>query len=865
MNIKSIENIKTPLFVSFFFVSTLLLFGPSQLYLTNEAEFSFRYSELLPILITVSVVAFLSITVILVILSNKRSIYDKAVSFLFTLSILLWFQGNILIWNYGLLDGKEIQWNKHIVKGIVDTVIWLSVVIICIWKSSFFSRIAQKLSFLFITIQLIAITVTLYPICYRGTEVPSFQKYSIDETNKFLFSKEKNVIILVLDTFQTDVFQEIINEDKRYKDIFDGFTYFRNAAGGFAKTYASVPLILTGKYYDNSIPIQEFIKKEYSQNSIPKVLKDNGYQVDIFPYISKTIYFDPVIMSNLRKKGSVPGNLSEIGRLYDITLFRYMPHFVKRYVYNGQKWRLTQLLQTKSNDKKVTNDKSSSKLNDIQFIDTMTSNSVIRESAYIFKYYHLNGVHLPLLLNESLELERMPLNRNNFKRQAKASLKIVEIFLNKLKKIGAFDNSLIFVLGDHGAGEYDIGVNVKINGYHETTITPDPTIQTVKQAGIPLVLVKKIDSSGKMNISDAPVSLSDIPTTLANEIGIKGDFPGKSMFGIKEGESRERRFMYYQHDTFQSDYLQPISEYVVSGFSWLYGSWKATGNVFIPKQPKNYANGTLIKFGNGENYLQYAGKGWGYRERGFTWTEGEKAELLIPYMPSKDDVILIANIAPFLADGALTQQRINISVNDNRIGSWVVSRDGEYKMVIPKDHIRDLMEINFELPDAISTQSNDKRNPGVAFKTVRLVQIYQLGTEIDFGENGNGRQYQTSGWGFAETDFTWTNEKTASLTLPIKETDSDLIFTAYLRPFLPAGKITQQRVKITVNGSHIGNWTINKKESQKQSVVIPHRLISDGILNITFELPDAISPVELGTSKDIRVLGLAVKSVAIDE
>ena len=84
-----------------------------------------------------------------------------------------------------------------------------------------------------------------------------------DDETMFEFSKEQNVIILVLDAFRSDIFQEIIDEDDEYREMFDGFTYYRNAAGGYPHTDASIPLILTGEYYDNSIPRSEFVRTAF--------------------------------------------------------------------------------------------------------------------------------------------------------------------------------------------------------------------------------------------------------------------------------------------------------------------------------------------------------------------------------------------------------------------------------------------------------------------------------------------------------------------------------------------------------------------------------------------------------------------------
>ena len=89
---------------------------------------------------------------------------------------------------------------------------------------------------------------------------------------------------------------------------------------------------------------------------------------------------------------------------------------------------------------------------DINFINTMLNEANINSDQYTFKYYHLKGPHPGLILDENLKPKKMKYNRKNFKKQAKASLKITKLFLHKLKELKIFNSSLIFIIADHGSG-----------------------------------------------------------------------------------------------------------------------------------------------------------------------------------------------------------------------------------------------------------------------------------------------------------------------------------------------------------------------------------------------------------------------------
>jgi len=783
------------------------------------------------------------------------------------------------VWNYGLLDGTHIEWNKYIINGIIDATVWLTVIILVIIKYPKIKKYISTACIFIIVIQLAA----LFVVMLKAPDQPSSKYFSINSDDKFTFSKEKNVIVLVLDTFQTDIFQEIINENEQYFDVFDGFTYFRNSLACFPKTYPSIAAILTGQYYDNTIPMQKFIEKNFLNNSIPQLLKSNGYQVDMFPNPEKTILVSDKVMSNvdyLRKNYT----LSDLADLYDITLFRFVPHFLKKYVYNDQEWFLKKMTKdfepvVLNNNENVRNMNSSSifsneviKLSyDVNFIDQMLSFSKINDTKKVFKFYHLNGAHKPFIVNEKFEYENMIINRNNYKISAKVSLEIVKMFLNKLKELGVYDNSLIIIIGDHGAGDYEIGLNLDLlKDNNVLDKKQDKELQIVKNAGLPLVMVKRFDSKGRMNISDGPVSLSDIPKTIAAELKLENSFPGESIFKIKEDDNRERRFLYYDFDGWDKDFLLSMKEYVVSGFSWYDKSWKETGRVFHPRNiqftgiPEVY-DGFLISFGNGGNYLQYAKEGWNWGEMGFTWTDGNKASLIIPITSNLNDydLVLYAEICPNDQDGKIKNQRVNVLINKKIKGEWLVNKLQEYELFIPKNEINKEFNIIFELPDAVKVE--DGRKLGVAFKSLRIVPYYAYGRKITFDQLGNAVYYKTEGWSNPEENFTWTFGNSSSLKIPIINNSKDIRLELTAFPFLGGDKIKKQDVKITVNNVNIGQMTFEGNISRTKFINIPNRILNKSIMDITFEFPNAIVPIDLEVNEDSRPLALAFQEVVITE
>jgi len=141
------------------------------------------------------------------------------------------------------------------------------------------------------------------------------------------------------------------------------------------------------------------------------------------------------------------------------------------------------------------------------------------------------------------------------------------------------------------------------------------------------------------------------------------------------------------------------------------------------------------------------------------------------------------------------------------------------------------------------------------------IPIYKLGSSITFGKGGTAGQYQKKGWSSPEAGFTWTDGNSSELLMKIDKPKSDIIMTADLGPLTVPGKLEKQRVAININGKKAGEWVVNAPGEYKLD--IPQDYLKGSELNITFELPDAASPLELSVSEDSRKLGLGIKTIKL--
>ena len=160
------------------------------------------------------------------------------------------------------------------------------------------------------------------------------------------------------------------------------------------------------------------------------------------------------------------------------------------------------------------------------------------------------------------------------------------------------------------------------------------------------------------------------------------------------------------------------------------GSWVFAPPTSNREKPSDYQWNSTIHFGYEGNARWYLDEGWSDPERGFTWTVGKRASLVMRLSKPRSVVSLTATLNPFLHPGALDRQSVEILVNGRKVGRWTINRRGyrPQSMDIPPNFFSDLGQtiLTFETPDSAAPvefgASGDRRVLGVAFSSLELAQ-----------------------------------------------------------------------------------------------------------------------------------------------
>ena len=121
------------------------------------------------------------------------------------------------------------------------------------------------------------------------------------------------------------------------------------------------------------------------------------------------------------------------------------------------------------------------------------------------------------------------------------------------------------------------------------------------------------------------------------------------------------------------------------------------------------------------------------------------------------------------------------------------------------------------------------------------------------------------GFSTPEQTHVWTSSETAMLKFErTRFEDGDkLRFTAKVFPFLPAGRVNVQRMNVICNGTRVASTALRNDEIVNIEFSFVAHPNADGDIELLLELPDSVSPADLGLGSDDRKLAVAFKSISL--
>lgn len=550
--------------------SGVSLLVPLEILAGNRDEFGSPTASLLRPFLLIPAMAALLAAVLGALLTAAA--WQRAMVLIAALGFLAWCQAYLLVWSYGLFDGRAIDWERGAWRGWVDASVWIAVLLMAdAWRE----RVGRLLERGVIALWLAqaAWQLTTWP---WGTNDSTRGVSPAGLVDLAAFGPSGNVLHIVADGFQSDIFLALAAEPDPV-DQFDGFTVFTDHLGVFTYTHMSVPALLSGQIYDNQEPQQTFMARALGEQSILSAAAANGYSVltgvpagaltTLYRYADDVhvIEIPSALYDHAWRAVSDEGLL-----LADMALFRIVPHSLKRLVNNDQSWLLQLVFGHNAAPGR-------SFFAHTAFLRQYAQSLRVEPGPPAYRLLHLMLSHSPMVATRDCEFagKVLPQRRGPVMDQTRCSLRAIAVVMQALRSAGIYDSTTIIISGDHGSWVEPEALRaepLERMAFQVLGIAP-----AYIGHAMPLLLIKPPGATGPLRKVSTPSWIVDTPATIADAAAIPGRFPGSSALRLEAGP-RKRTFHdygYSQRD-WSTPHLPDIQQYVVDGpvlepHSWTLG------------------------------------------------------------------------------------------------------------------------------------------------------------------------------------------------------------------------------------------------------------------------------------------------------
>ena len=547
---------------------TICVFAPLTLYAGNSGEFAASFDDVLRAVLPYAAIIVAGFAVLGALLDGAP--YQRFLAVVAAFGVLAWLQGHILVWDYGVLDGRDIDWFADAWRGVLDLAIWCVVLYVAFRSYERFGRVLVLAAVAAFGIQCVAAATTLTnDAAALQTRMP-VDLDGIAGEALTRFSRQQNVVHIVMDGFQADHFSEIIDDPANadLRQQLQGFTLFRDNLGVYPYTQMTVPALLSSRLYRNEMPVDDFMSDVFEGDTILNAAFDAGFEVDIAAPIALTdVYsrgkhshaYGITASDHVTREDYIR---NDAAKLIDLSLFRVVPHFAKALVYRDQlgvfqsRMRSEAYLQLQY-------------FSDLMFLSRLAKDMTVDRVAPVYKMIHVMLSHQPTVGNARCEYDGTRKTiKVNVINQARCGLMRVVDVMRRMRELGIYQQSLIVLMADHGAW---VPVDVLTNEQDNRT-----GVNTLWAAmATPMLAIKPPGVMGNMQVSGAPTSVVDVPATISDLLDLKIEFAGMPVFSISNEAPRLRRHLYYKYgkNPDAEGYLFPIYEYGVYGSTIDASAW----------------------------------------------------------------------------------------------------------------------------------------------------------------------------------------------------------------------------------------------------------------------------------------------------
>ncbi len=512
-----------------FWAVEVVIYIPNKLYLTNPEEFHIRYIYFfLTLFMCALTICVLMVAVGTVILPDK--IFDIWILIIFAISFMGYMQENFLNGKLSNMDGSEQIWSSQ--QRIINIIIWIFV---CSLIIVIYSKLNKKLIKVICIAVVYLSLIQLFTIGYLAFSMEKEENTDIlTRENVFELSDKDNVIVFVLDWYDEQILDEILKDDPDFLEPLDGFTCYTNQTSRYGFTFMSIPYLLTDVKWEYGMTEYDYIEYSYANSTFLNDISNNGYSIGIYSDPQAVRNYSDVIFNYVKSRGGCRVFQTFLG-MTECSRYKMSPFVLKNH-FHFSSGDMTQMLKVNDYNMYDTNNYIFNKYlidNGIELKDESATGA--------FRFYHLSGCH-DLNTDENIEM-----NSSDIYSCGKGAIKIVFNYIEELKRLGIYDDSVIIITADHG----------------QNLINDDEKKREdrklIRNTSNPILMVKGRDSRGSVIFSDAPVSHDDFFATIIEAVHGNNESYGKTYEEISSDETRIREFEFYRTGDI------PYTKYTING------------------------------------------------------------------------------------------------------------------------------------------------------------------------------------------------------------------------------------------------------------------------------------------------------------
>lgn len=462
---KVLEYVSLPRRINILFSVSLLAFGilvfvPWSVYFGNSPQFPFIFQDFVNWNLRVLTLSILGASIILLLIPPFIS--DYIVAIIAGLGLCVYVQAMFMNQHLGTMDGAEPNWNEHCVFGTINMIIWILITVVPIVLKkmipSFFSRIISTTTGIVLFLEILA---TSSMVVSAGSDAwVRKDSYYVDGSNQFQLSKEKNIVVIVMDALGSGFVKECFEIYPESKDIVKDFIWYADARSNYNKTFPALIHELTGTYIASANNFYDLFKDMWqspSAVSFYQQIRDAGYDARFYIPPEKAIFgsedYYHDYFSNIRSSDlEYIINYERIHFcLKQMSCFSATPFFIKKYFLYSFDFAADTV---QKQDKALTSSDSRIFVSNSNYLRKLQSSGITTNAARpVLAFHYTIGAHPVWVEDEKCNKMEKPFD--NPIPTTRACFHVLSELIRLLKEDDIYDNTAILVCSDHEGFGYD--------------------------------------------------------------------------------------------------------------------------------------------------------------------------------------------------------------------------------------------------------------------------------------------------------------------------------------------------------------------------------------------------------------------------